>query len=255
MASKAALIAAAMRKSAPPPDVMKAQMRKDKKEAVRIARLKLKANNRGAAPPPPKPGQAPSEAAPDVAVTPAKSDKPVKTFKYRAVADFKSADIEFTVGSVLFVICEADDDGKAAITGDETIAVYNGKSGNVPIAMIEEITAESLKAERDEKDRVASEEAAVAQADAETQQKYAEDKAAKALEALDAKYAAASDTSELDAEKAKIQAEAEQAKAAGEAEIAKIQAEEDDLKKQAAEIEAMLAALGDSSDEEDNDDI
>ena len=45
----------------------------------------------------------------------------VKTFKYRAVADFKSADIEFTVGSVLFVICEADDDGKAAITGDETI--------------------------------------------------------------------------------------------------------------------------------------
>lgn len=50
------------------------KMRKDKKEAVRLARLKMKASARGAAPPPPPPGS--KKAPPPVAVPGAGDGEP-----------------------------------------------------------------------------------------------------------------------------------------------------------------------------------
>jgi len=249
MSNRAALLAkAAARRAAPPPSIAVAQMRKDKKEAIRMARLKQKAKGRGQAP---KPGQAPAPVDHD-GPKPAGDGKPLKVGKYRASKAYAAAEgaadqISYPEGATLFVMGEPDDDGLV-------MAVYDGKSGNCKFDTLSELTAEILAAERAEKEAAAERdrlelEAAI-NGDTAALEKIEMDK----LEALDEKYRKkALEAAEGDTEAEKMQSAASAAAAESAAkEIDEARAAEDEIKKQAAELERLMAEL-DMTDDEDED--
>jgi hypothetical protein len=226
MADRAALIRAALNAKGPPPDIQLAQLRKDKKEAVRLARLKVKANARGAAPMPPKKGEA---AAPVQQVVPS---EPVEVKKYRAIKDF-SGDISYESGATVFVLGEPDDAGMV-------IAVVGGASGNCPMDTLIELTDAVIQEERKIREEAARE-------SSEEKQKKLNDQLA-AIEASE-KVIKASPSAEPVEDEAETEANAAAAAKAKE-EIEAAKAEEEALLARAAEIEAMMAAL-DVSDDDD----
>lgn len=217
-----------MNAKGPPPDVQLAQLRKDKKEAVRLARLKVKANARGAAPMPPKKGEAASEA-PVQQVVPS---EPVEVKKYRAIKDF-SGDVSYESGATVFVLGEPDDAGMV-------IAVVGGASGNCPMDTLIELTDAVIQEERKIREEAARE-------SSEEKQKRLNDQLA-AIEASE-KVIKESPSAEPVEDEAETEANAAAAAKAKE-EIEAAKAEEEALLARAAEIEAMMAAL-DVSDDDD----
>lgn len=237
------LAALAKHRAAPPPDVAIAQLRKDKKEAVRLARLKVKASNRGAAPPPPgKGGGAPppkiANATPGVAP---------KVGKYRAVEDH-SGECNFEKGATLFVLGEPDASGNV-------MAVVGGVSGNVPFAKLVPITDELLAKERVEKEAAltAAREKREKELEAGMDAIEAEEKAK--LEALDAKtranLEAISAESGMSPEESLAAAAKAQAAERASKEIQEMKDEEDRLMAEAKKLEELMAALDMSDDEDD----
>lgn len=239
----AKLAALAATRSAPPPDVAIGQLRKDKKEAVRLARLKAKAKNRSAAPLPPGKGGGGGGAAPAITTS---DGAPPKVEKYRAIEDH-SGEIAFTKGATLFVLGEADADGNV-------MAVAGGSSGSVPFSKMVLITPELLEKEREEKEALftAAREAREKELESELSKIEEEEKAK--LEALDEKTRAA--TVAVDDGETEEQRVAAAAKAAAQAKVAKeieeMKAEEERLMAEAKKLEELMAAL-DMSDDEDDD--
>eukprot|EP00039_Didymoeca_costata_P018093 m.332089 g.332089 ORF g.332089 m.332089 type:complete len:236 (+) comp16875_c0_seq1:69-776(+) len=234
MADKAALIAAAAKRAQAPPDVYAAQLRKDKKEAVRIARLKVKAQARGAAPPPPKPG-----AAAPAPVVKTSDGKPPEIKKYRAMEDY-SGEVTFAKGDTIFVMGDVDDKGMI-------MGVCGGKSGMCPMASLKEITDELLAAERKEREEAAQKEREAREAEIAAQAEEMEKEELEKLKASDDKPAAAEGTDE----EAELAAKARAAAAAKAAEeIAKAKEEEDKLRAEAARLEELMRQL-DMSDDDD----
>eukprot|EP00040_Diaphanoeca_grandis_P011773 m.60361 g.60361 ORF g.60361 m.60361 type:complete len:238 (-) comp22831_c1_seq1:48-761(-) len=235
MSSSAALKAMAMARAAPPPDVQVAKMRKDKVAAMKLARLKAKANARGAAPPPPGKGGAPP---PPITTT---DGAPPKIEKYRALEDHEG-EIKFPIGATLFVLGDADKDGNV-------VGVYDGESGNVPLSKLAVITPELLEKERVEK------EAMWAEARAQKEKEMTADMAkieAEELAKLKALEQRTGDEAPDNNEDEKLAA---LAKAAADKkisdEIAGMKAEEDKLLAEAKRLEELMAALDMDDDEDD----
>jgi hypothetical protein len=235
-------------------------MRKDKKEAIRIARLKQKAKTRGAAPmpgqkwdaakdrgaAPPPPGGGGAKPAGKGPTAPAGGGE-IKVQKYRATKAFKSDEIEYPEGATLFVMGAPDEKGNV-------MAVYDGKSGDCPVDSLVELTDEVLAKERAdaeaeaEQDRLQME--AAINGDVAELERIEREK----LEALDEKYRLkALEGASGDTEAEKMQAAASAAAAAkANEEIAEAKAAEEAIKAQAAELERLMREL-DMSDDEDED--
>lgn len=208
-------------------DMAVAQMRKDKKEAVRIGRLKAKAAARGAAPPPPGKGGAPAPAINYSGAEPTVA-------KYRAVEDF-DGEVTFEKGATLF--CLGDPvDGKI-------MAVVNGESGNVPMSALVEITDELLAKERAEREAAA--EARRAELEAQAESADVDDAAVEAAVA-----AAPTQAGESEADK-KARILSEEKSKAHDAAMAAAKAEEDKMKAEAARLEELMRQLDMSDDEDD----
>eukprot|EP00036_Acanthoecidae_sp_10tr_P008194 CAMPEP_0182928010 /NCGR_PEP_ID=MMETSP0105_2-20130417/14942_1 /TAXON_ID=81532 ORGANISM="Acanthoeca-like sp., Strain 10tr" /NCGR_SAMPLE_ID=MMETSP0105_2 /ASSEMBLY_ACC=CAM_ASM_000205 /LENGTH=242 /DNA_ID=CAMNT_0025065997 /DNA_START=31 /DNA_END=759 /DNA_ORIENTATION=- len=239
------LVAAAAGRAAPP-DLEAAQIRKDKKEAVRLARLKMKANARGAAPPPPsKKGGAPPPT-----IAPAAGGEAPKVEKYRAVEDFKG-EVEFQKGATLFVLGAPDADGNV-------MAVTGGKSGSVPSKVLVPITDALLAKEREEKEKAAEEDRKAKEAVLEKAKAAIEAEERAKLDALDdkARQLAVADSGDAGAsEEDKLAAAA---RAAAEAKIKEendaLLEEENRLKAEAARLEELMRQL-DMSDDDDDDEM
>jgi hypothetical protein len=238
MASKAALIAAATSRAAPPPDLAAAQMRKDKKEAVRLARLKLKASARGAAPPPPPPGG--KAAAPAAAPPPSSDGKPLEVKKYRALEAY-SGEISYEPGATIFVMGEADANGMV-------MGVVGGASGMCKMSTLTVITDELLAAERKAKEEAAAVAREKREAELAAQLGASDGDAEAALKALEEKYAN-SDTP-IEAEGKSAESIAMEQKVA--AELAEAKAEEDKIKAEAARLEELMRQLDMDSDEDED---
>lgn len=210
-------------------------MRKDKVAAMKLARLKVKANARGAAPPPPgKGGPAPPIVTSD--------GEPPKVEKYRAI-EAHTGDVTFPVGATLFVLGEPDDKG-------EVVGVYDGISGNVPISKLVVITPELLAKEREEKEAVIKAEFEAREAEINKEKEKIEAQALEKLKALDSKEPQTSDApGETEEEKLAALAKAEADKKVAD-EIDSMKAEEDKLLAEARRLEELMAAL-DMSDDED----
>merc|ERR1719183_2040300 len=170
-AQKAAMIAKAAARAAPPPSVQVAQMRNDKKEAIKLARLKLKAAARGAAPMPGQKVTAPA---------PSGDGQPLKVVKYRALESY-SGEVTYEPGATLFAMGEEKD--------GMVMAVVNGKSGMVQVSTLTPITDELLAAERQAREEWAEE----ARAEKERLVNASEEEREAAMQAnlaaLDEKYA------------------------------------------------------------------
>eukprot|EP00729_Bicosta_minor_P014230 gene14230-29174_t len=239
-AKRAAMIAKAAARSAPPPSVTIGQLRNDKKEAIKIARLKIKAAGRGAAP---VPGQAPPPAAAAGLVDKAKGRGAIlKVTKYRALEAY-SGEVSYEPGATLFAMGEEKD--------GMIMAVVNGASGMVKMSTLTPITPELLAAEREAREEAAQEarEAKEASLSATTEEREAAMQ--EELKKLDEKYANSTpgDTSAGDA---LAEEASKQAAAAANKEIEEAKAEEEKLKAEAARLEELMRQL-DMSDEDDSD--
>eukprot|EP00037_Helgoeca_nana_P002014 m.31227 g.31227 ORF g.31227 m.31227 type:complete len:245 (-) comp12298_c0_seq1:1535-2269(-) len=238
------LAAAAAGRDAPTPDLMAAQIRKDKKEAVRLARLKMKANARGAAPPPPKKGAAPAPV-----IASASDGAPPKVEKFRAVVDH-TGEVTFTKGATLFVLGEPDASGNV-------VAVFAGKSGSIPASTLIPITDELLAKERAEKDTEIEESRKqkeanleAAKSDIEAEERAKLDKLSEKERAQAMASAASGEAGQSEEDKMAAAASAAAAAKMKE-ENAALLAEENRLKAEAARLEELMRQLDMSDDDDD----